>query len=239
MDVLVQIQGMVQFNDQATDVAATPYFRLEVPFRQVASLIVDGTPVEFWRVSPDTQATTGAANASGTTKGDIRFGAKFYIVRETESVPAIGLRLLYKSATGKGLEDRRFTNAPAYMVDALVAKTVLEGDGLLRRLRIMVQVGVMAWQLDYPKQDDAYDWGVALQAAVEPGLGLELQVRGYHGWDQYTSPIVAALEASYRLAPVRFLVTVNRGLSRDAPDWGVRAGLEFAFAIPYLAGPTP
>jgi len=219
-------------------VSATPYFRLEVPFRQVASLILDGTPVEFWRVSPETMATIGAANASGTTKGDIRFGAKFYVIRETESVPAIGLRLLYKSATGKDLADRRFTNAPAYMVDVLLAKTVLESDGFLRRLRIMLQGGVMAWQLDYPRQDDAFGWGCALQAALGPGLQLEFQVRGYHGWDQYSSPVVAALEASYRLTPVRFLVTVNRGLSHDAPEWGVRAGLEIAFQIPYLAGPT-
>jgi hypothetical protein len=236
-NVLVQVEGIFQFNDQATDLSFSPYFRVEIPFREVASLIVDGTPVEFWQVSPHTQAATGAANASGTTKGDLRFGAKFTIVRETDCVPAMGLRLLFKSGTGKGLEDRRFTNAPAYMIDALFAKTLVQDAGVLRRLRIMAQLGFMAWQLDYPKQDDAFDWGVAVQIGLGEAWQLETQVRAYIGWDQYTSPVVAALETSYALPPVRLIVTVTRGLSSDAPDWGIRAGLEFGFEVPYLAGP--
>jgi hypothetical protein len=85
-NVLVQVEGIFQFKDQATDRSFSPCFRVEIPFREVASIIVDGTPVEFLQASPHTQVATRAANASGTTKRDLRFGAKFTIVRETECV---------------------------------------------------------------------------------------------------------------------------------------------------------
>lgn len=238
-ELLVQVQGTVQLNDQGTDVAFAPYFRLEIPFLKVVALTFDGTPVEFWRVSPETQAATGAQNASGTTAGDIRFGARFLVIRESGWVPALGVRILTKTTTGKGLADRRFTDAPAYEIDALAARTVLEGDGFVRRLRVMLQLGFFAWQQVTATQDDAVAYGAALQAVLRPGVQLDLQVRGYTGWQGNDSPLVVGLGASYALKPVRFLLAVNRGLTTAAPNWDIRAGVEFYFRIPYLAGPEP
>jgi hypothetical protein len=234
-DALIEVVATTQFQDfQGTDTAFAPYFRIVIPFRAIAALEIDGTPVEWWQTSPEVQASRGAANASGVAKGDLRFGAKFNFVGETEGVPAISLRFFTKTTTGKSYEDRRFTNGPGYMVDALVSKTLLEGTGTLRRLRLLTELGFVAWQQGTAAQDDAFSFGAAIQARFPDGWELEAQIRGYVGWQTFDKPVLVGMTASYRFDPFRALLTVNRGITGDAPAWEIRAGFEFSFAIPFL-----
>jgi hypothetical protein len=235
---LVEVAATTQFQDlKGTDTAFAPYFRIVIAFRDIAALEIDGTPVEWWQTSAEVQAARGAASASGVAKGDLRFGAKFNFVGETEGVPAISLRFVTKTTTGKSYDDRRFTNGPGYMIDALVSKTLLEGTGTVRRLRLLGQLGFVAWQQGTAAQDDAFAFGAALQARFPGDWELEAQIRGYLGWQAYDKPVLVGMTASYAFDPFRVLLTVNRGITSDAPAWEVRAGMDFSFAIPFLQCP--
>jgi len=236
-DILVEIAGTVQFDDLVrTDTAFAPYFLLVVPFRQVAAIEFDGTPVEFWQTSAEVATARGTVHTRGTARGDIRLGAKFVLIRETEILPVFSARFLVKTATGKSYEDKRFIDAPAFFLDALASKTLLEEDGgFFRKVRVLAQLGFVTWQQGTAAQNDAISFGAAVQAVLANNLQLELQARGYVGWQEFDKPIVAGVTATYPFDCFRIFLTLNRGITMDAPKWEVRTGLVFFFEIPYLS----
>ena len=222
--------GMQLSGLDARDHAATPYLRLMVPFREAAALEVDATPVEVWRTSVATQQRLQALYRAGGTPGDVRFGARFLVLRE-RTRPALGLRLTVKSATGKGLHSRRFTNAPGYEVDVLLGKEVGTLGGA--RLRALARVGFLSWQYAQNTQDDAVAYGATLRASG-PGAAMELEWRGYAGWRFADRPSVLGLAA---IVPVRrgeLRAAVNAGVSTDAPPLELRIGWVGRFEVPAL-----
>lgn len=204
------------------DRAWAPTFRLVLPFREVAALEIDGTPAEAWSVSPATRARTGSAGASGVAPGDLRFGARFLVLAERGRRPALGLRFVVKSTTGKAVASRRFTNSPGYVIDLLAGKEL--GAAGPVRLRGVAKLGFFAWQAGVAKQDDALDYGLTLRAAGARAAAA-LEWRGYAGFRGHDRPMLAGLTGEWAARPgVRLVATVNRGLTRDAPPWEVRIG---------------
>jgi hypothetical protein len=144
--------------------------------------------------------------------------------------PALGLRLSVKSATGKGLDSRRFTNAPGYEIDLLAGKDV--GALGVSRLRALARVGFLSWQYGQNTQDDALAYGAVLRATGPDGVALELEWRGYAGWRFADRPSVLGLGA---IVPVRggeVRAAVNAGVSTDAPPLELRLGYVFRFDVP-------
>ncbi len=211
------------------DHAATPYLRLMVPFAETAALEVDGAPVEFWSTSPATQVRLAARYRADGTPGDARFGARFLLLRERAG-PALGLRFTVKSATGKGLASRRFTNAPGYAIDFLAGKNV--GTLGAARLRAFGRVGFVSWQFAQNRQDDAFAYGATLRAIGPTGAAVELEWRGYAGWRFADRPSVIGLGA---IVPVRggdLKAALNAGVTADAPPIEVRVGYVWRFDLP-------
>ncbi|BDG08254.1 hypothetical protein [Anaeromyxobacter paludicola] len=234
-DVLVSLQLAAQAADlSARDAAATPYLRVEVPFRGIAALSVDAVPVELWRVTPATQRRLQAASTRGVELGDVRFGARFLLVSEAGLRPALGIRLLTKTASGKGLENRRFTAAPAYLGDLLLGKDLASWPGGAR-VRLLAKAGFLSWQQGDGWQDDGLDYGATLQLRSAGGARLELEWRGYTGYERDDEPMLAGLTAGVPTGPVEWVLTVNRGLRHEAPPWEVRAGAVLRLPSPWRA----
>jgi len=233
-EVLVELQLATQLSDfgAARDAAATPYGRLVVPFRGVAALEFDAVPVELWRVAPDTQRRLGAAATRGVELGDVRFGARFLILAEGEAWPALGVRVFTKTASGKGLESRRFTSAPGYLGDLLVGKDLAAWSGGAGRLRLLGKLGFLSWQQGDGWQDDGIDFGATLQLQTGAGSRVELEWRGYSGYERQDRPRLVGLTAAHLTGPVEWVATANRGIGTDAPPWEVRMG-----AILHLRSP--
>ncbi|HYG68176.1 MAG TPA: hypothetical protein VD838_10970 [Anaeromyxobacteraceae bacterium] len=231
VEVEVSAAAQVSSLVGARDTAATPYFRVTVPFLGAAALEVDGVPLEVFQVSSGTQARLGASRRTGVAKGDLRVAARFLLANERVRMPALGLQLVVKSTTGKALDALRFTNAPGYAFDVLAGKDVLGTPAL--RLRAVAKLGFLAWQVAEGKQDDALNFGAALRATFRSGAALGAEVRGYTGWLEHDDPVVfgmtAAVPASRRLE-VR--ASADRGLTRDAPPLDVRLGLVVFFDAP-------
>lgn len=212
------------------DHAVTPYFRLSIPFREVAAIEIDGTPLELWRTTTATQLRLTAVSRSGQTAGDVRFGGRFLLFQEGRRMPAVGVRFLVKSATGTGLDARRFTNSPGYEVAVLTGKDVGPMGPL--RVRALARVGFLAWQFAPNRQDDALAYGAALRASLPRGDGLELDWNGYVGWRFDDRPSVLGVTGVKRWRGLDLRATLNGGLSSDAAPLEVRLGVAGAFGLP-------
>lgn len=208
----------------AQDAAGTPYVRLTVPFREVAALELDGTPFELFRTSAATGERIGARVRSGASPGDLRAGARFLVLEERGKRPALGLRLVVKSTSGKDRGARRFTNAPGYVFDVLAGKDLAAAGPV--RLRALAKLGFLAWQVADGRQDDALDYGATLRAAFASGVALSGEWRGYAGWRGDDRPMVLGLTADVPAGSrVLLRASADRGLTSDAPPLDVRLGV--------------
>lgn len=219
------------------DASATPYFRLTLPFREIAALELDGVPIELWRTTRATQERLTAVKREGSAQGDLRFGARFLVLEEGRRTPAFGLRFVVKSTTGKDLESRRFTNAPGYLVDFLTGKDLGAWRG--SRLRVLTSLGLLVWQFAPDRQDDALAYGATLRATRPGGAALALEWRGYVGWRFDDRPSILGLTASVPAGAMALGATLNAGLSSDAPPLEVRLGVVRRFEMPGIAQARP
>jgi hypothetical protein len=217
---------------RARDASVTPYLGLMAPFFGFAALELDAIPVELWRVSPETQQRLGASRARGTARGDIRFGARFTLLDERKLLPAIGLRFVTKTTTGKSFEDKRFTDAPAYVLDALLGKTLPISLGPFQHVRVLAKAGFTAWQQGSDWQDDAVDLGATLRLRTSRGTFFDLEWRGYWGYERFDRPSLVGVTLGHPMASTVDLAgTINRGLTGDAPPWELRLGMIVHFDI--------
>jgi hypothetical protein len=226
-----QVSGLVE----ARDAAATPYFRVTVPFREVAALELDGVPLELFQISSATQARLDARQRAGMAPGDIRFGARFLLADEGRRRPALGVRLVVKSTTGKALESLRFTNAPGYLFDLLAGKDLRAARPV--SLRALGKVGFLAWQVGEGRQDDAVDFGATLRALFVSGVSLAAEFRGYAGWRGDDKPLLLGITAgipAWQRLEVR--ATADYGLTPDAPPLDVRLGFVLFLDAPEFGG---
>jgi hypothetical protein len=232
-DLEVEVSATVQVSSliAARDAAATPYFRVTVPFHDVAAIELDGVPLELFQVSSETQARLGARQRAGITPGDIRVGARFLLLNERRQRPALGVQLIVKTTTGKGLDALRFTNAPGYIFDLLAGKDLLAARPVA--LRALAKVGFLAWQVGEGRQDDAVDFGATLRAGFASGVSLAAELRGYAGWREDDEPVVLGITASVPAArSLEVRAAVDHGLTRDAPPVEVRLGFVLSLDPP-------
>lgn len=229
LELSAQTQASSPF--AARDAAATPYFRVTVPIGGVGALEVDGVPLELFQVSSATQARLGARQRAGVAPGDLRVAARFQLADERRRSPALGVQVVVKTTTGKGLDALRFTNAPGYTFDLLAGKDLLTTPPLT--LRALAKLGFLAWQVGEGRQDDAVDFGATLRARFASGVSLAAELRGYAGWREDDTPIalgfIAAIPAA-RWVEVR--TSAAHGLTRDAPPVEARLGLVFYLGTP-------
>jgi hypothetical protein len=231
----LEMSAAAQFSSlvAARDAAATPYFRVTLPFGEVAALEVDGVPVELFQISSATQARIDARRRAGVAAGDLRAGARFLLAGEGRHRPALGVRLVVKSTTGKALDSLRFTNAPAYLFDLLAGKDLGRAGPVT--LRALGKLGFLAWQIAHDRQDDALNFGATLRATFRSGASLAAELRGYAGWRGDDKPVVLGVTAGLpaRGGRVELRASADGGLTPDAPPLDVRLGVVLFFDPPF------
>lgn len=233
--VTTEVAAATHFTGRGTaDRAYAPQFQVVVPFLGSAALEVLGTPLEVWSVSPSTRDRFGGHSLSGVSKGDIDFGARFNFFGESARRPSFTLRLLTKSTTGKDLFERRFTDAPGYAVELLASKTLATSGGRVRRVRVLAKLGFLSWSQEQGLQDDAINYGFAVDTRFARGTELRVELRGYQGYQVHDKPMLASLRVLQPLGSRLAVFTgLNRGLRADAPEWELRGGLRLGLDSPF------
>lgn len=221
------VAGQLSWPRKDTDVSYTLPFRLEYPFVRRAALWVEGTPLEGYSYSLATQRAWAPSRPAGVTPGDVTFGSRFVLFPGKGWLPALGVRVVVKTATGEDLRTRRFLDAPAYQFDALVGERFQLEGGRLGLLELSASVGFLAWQQGTSGQNDAVAGSGRLRWAHEH-LALRLEVRGYAGWQGADRPLVGVLGAEWKVAAPLSLELVGTRSFVDPPGFELRLGVRLS-----------
>lgn len=212
------------------DTSLLPYWRLVTPFGKYISTYFEGSIVELWWSSPQTREEWVLPRDKGVAKADLRFGFKILLADLGETLPKIGFRAFTKTTTGKGYEERRFTDGPAYLLEFLVAeKFPIEAFDL----SLLGMGGYWIWQQGEAGQNDAITWGLTLSGTFFKRLMLDVGMRGYVGWQKDDKPVILATKLGVLISDwFELSGTFNVGF-RDAPRYeGI---LQFGFRLPAIA----
>lgn len=171
------------------DTSFLPYFRLITPFGKWISTYFEGSIVEFWWSSAQTREEWGLVNTQGIAKADLRFGFKLLLADLGEELPKVGFRAFTKTTTGKGFQERRFTDSPGYLMEFLVGeKFPVKLKGL--ELQALAMGGYWIWQQGEAGQNDCLTWGLAVNTRVLERLSAQVELRGYVGWQKNDKPVI-------------------------------------------------
>lgn len=221
------------------DSSLVPTFRLAAPFGKWVTAYLEGTPIEAWWSSAQTRADWALPRSEGVGKGDIRFGVKLMFLDLGADKPKLGLRAVTKTTTGKDYAARRFTDAPAYLIDFLFGHRFVLGDTL--HLDLVSTLGFWAWQQGTAGQNDAIHFALGGRLRWQDLATLALEARGYVGWQRAEdAPIVVSARAAFDLGRyVELGVTANVGFI-DAPRAEARLDLTFKLPgiLPVILGTT-
>jgi hypothetical protein len=221
--------GVAYQQGRLDDRSFTPTFRLSAPFTKWVTVVFEGAPLEVWWASPRTAAEWQLTSTQGVSKADIRFGVKFSLIDFGASKPKIAFRAVTKTTTGKSFEERRFINAPGYLLDGIIGQRFIVNPNLV--IDLFATGGFFAWQQGSNGQNDAVHVALALAVRIGNRLDLEWQGRAYFGWQRNAdTPIVSSLRVGIELASFCQLSgTLNLGFL-DAPR--VEARLDATFRLP-------
>ncbi len=226
---LARIGGAAQWG-RRNDVSFTPTFRLAAPFGKWVTAIFEGTPVEVWWSSPETRSEWALPRDRGVSKGDIRFGVKLLLADFGPALPKIAFRAMTKTTTGKDYDARRFTDAPGYLLELLAGERFFNIPGLT--IDVYAGLGYWIWQQGSAGQNDAVHWSLAGALRALDRLNLELQIRGYAGWQRDDKPLLIGVRVGVDVT--HFLeigATCNVGFI-DAPR--LEGRLDLSFRLPAL-----
>ncbi len=177
-------------------------------------------PASEWRLT----------QTQGLAKADIRFGFKVLLADAGEDLPKLGFRAITKATTGKGIEVRRFIDGPAYLLDVLLGQRLHASNGVV--VDVCTSIGYWIWQQQADGQNDAVHWAISSAVRPQPRLNLELQLRGYIGWQQNDKPMLLSLQSGFLLTDfLELAATVNVGFN-DAPR--LEGRLDLRFRLPSL-----
>jgi len=242
VDIAFDVQVATQFDSSLENVAGVPYFKLTVPFARRVVLATWGTPLELWRVDAETQQDRGTPDRSGVSRGDLYFGGLFVLVPEGGWWPSIATHYAVKTTTGKSFNNRRFTDAPAYVIEAAFGKDVPIPDPpeWLTRLRVLGKFGFFSWQQLTETQNDAFTYGIAVAATFADTLDATLDWRGYRGGqgDAPDEPMLLGLELGLKGEVIDWVAVANFGF-KHAPPFEVRLGFRVHFEanlLPWESG---
>lgn len=210
-------------------------FSVEVPFpiwsdeESWASLRISNQ-AEQWKVGPTTQARLGIPDSSGSELGDINVSTKLRILDETETRPAISLRVGIKTANGDDT-NKRYTNTAGYAFTALAAKNVYEDlDSFMKKVRIIGNLGFAAWDDSANTQNDVVLYGLAMQCELPDDFYTAFSLEGSVGWRENDKPMSAGLELGHWFSDSTVCyVSGHAGLTDDADDFGFLVGMRYLF----------
>lgn len=205
------------------DHSLVPSFRLEAPFGKWVTLVSEGIPMEWWSVGDRTARAWDLSQRSGLSKGDLRFGVKVLAVDGGDRFPSLAIRQNTKTTTGKNYYNRRFTNAPAYLLDGIFGHRFVFPD--VGRIELWATIGFLAWQQGANGQNDALTWSGTVAFRWKNEGHVRAEFRGYTGWQKGSTPRVVSVGGEWPFTEhVGAYATANVGLL-DAPALDAHLGL--------------
>jgi len=166
--------------DPRGDMTVNPFFSVFVPIHPIAAFTVFSRPGEYFRTTDEMQMKRHAEDNSGFTRGDLYFQGMLHPVSyERGGLFDAAFHLTLKTTTGKGLENARHINAPAYFFDWTFARPIFQAGSLDIIARALI--AFCAWQVNVNEQNDAVGYGIQFEFS-KPSFRFTIDGAGYYGW---------------------------------------------------------
>ena len=150
------VTGTLAGND-AKDRTKAPTFRLSIPmWTDRVALSVWGEIFEWYEDTPKTREmrrVDPGLQLKRYDAGNIYFSFDILALREKKFIPSVTLRAAMQTASGDDYEYAHHYDAPGYFFDAAVGKSFKTGK--LGSIRVSASSGLLCWQVDRGRQNDA------------------------------------------------------------------------------------
>ncbi len=218
----------------ATDYAATFGFKLVIPlWTERANLSAYGQFHEWYWDTPEVRAVRRVDPKyalNGNCAGDVYISMDMRVLNESKYVPRTTVRATIKTASGDDYEKARYFDAPGYIFDACLTKTVpFACDVFFKCISASFNFGFVCWQTDMGCQNDAFLFAGSVELDtkyVNASVDLGKFSGREHYFDQPTS-----LKVRLEVLPEKRLnpfVLYQKGL-KDWPFRQIRGGLTYTF----------
>lgn len=165
------------------DFTQNSFVQLNVPLAHVASFHIWWVPSEYFQT--DTlirdMRLGRTREARGWSTGDVYVSTQIQLLKNHSYLPDFVLGATLKTASGRRLEDSRFTNTPGYYFDMNGGKTYALSESSFIRPHAMAGLYVYQTHRNDQFQNDAFLWGLGLQW-IHPQWDIQCQVAGYLGY---------------------------------------------------------
>lgn len=232
-----------QSGDFTSDIGLKYYHR----FDKIA-VFAEITALEYYQIS-DTiirnDRKIRSENPQGLVPGDLVFGTKIQLLEHHRFLPDLVLESVFRTASGRGTEDARYTDAPGYYFNLNFGKDLLPKN-YANSLRFNAYLGFYAWQTNLSQyyQNDALLLAAGFSYRAHP-LVLKASIDTYSGYIgkknhpvvavsgkpivyQGDKPVLLRLEAAYSKDELEYFMRFQKGL-RDFPYSALSIGFQWNF----------
>lgn len=207
------------------------YFKVEVPLLpKLISFKLWTTLLENYHVTEAVKEEREMEGPlAGGAYGDIYVQTRISIFKETKNIPAIILNSTLRTASGTAFHRRRYFNTPGYYFDVEAGKSFDLHNSVIRKIRVVTDLGFLCWETTNSTQDDAplFEAKVILENRI---FQLEGSFGGYSGWmrdgDQ---PLVWRIKLVKPTKIFDYFVQYQNGVN-DFPYHQIRIGVNYRIA---------
>ncbi len=214
------------------DMTVGPFAKISLPlFSERVSLSVWMPVMEWYSSTPQRLATCRVheenldAAMRGHQAGDVYVSTDIVLLEESVRRPAVAVRAAVKTASGGQFELARTYDAPGYFFDVAMGKTFTFNT--TTTLRLAVNTGLLCWQTDRGRQDDAVQYGLLLRLC-SGRFSLEETLSGYVGWEVGDKPMVFASRVAWQCGSFEPFAMYQYGIM-DYPFHQLRVGVVYYF----------
>ncbi|MFC2118399.1 hypothetical protein ACFLTI_08000 [Bacteroidota bacterium] len=151
----------------------------------------------------------------GLAMGDFYFGTHIQLFRDHKVMPDMVFRLVCKTASGIGLAEARYTDAPGYYLDINFGKNIRKfGSGKVQS-RFTGMMGFFSWQtyLKNNRQNDAFIYGAGLLLSHKK-WEFHNNVSGYVGYMRLgDQPMIFRSDFTFKAKKTDFRIGYRWGIN--------------------------
>jgi len=183
VDSNLSLQFSNDFYGSEGDFTYNTFAQINIPLKDLVSFHVWWVPMEYFETDTLVRDLRmgRTQEARGWNTGDVYVSTQIQIVKNHALLPDLTLASTLKTASGRGLGDSRFTNAPAYYFDLHAGKNFDVFQNWVIRPHAMAGLYVYQTNRDDQFQNDAFLWGLGFQL-YNNHWDIRIQSAGYIGY---------------------------------------------------------
>ena len=229
------------------DWTADVFARVHIPlFTERVNLTLWMPVQEWYAMTPERQRTCRLQDTvpmTGHEAGDVYVSTDIQVWKARKWSPDVMLRAAIKTASGGSFEKARYYDNPGYFFDLSVGKSLYFGAGkqfpyadsadAKVELRFAGSAGLLCWQTDNGRQNDAVMYGLQMLLRSEY-VSLRAVWSGYVGWENDGDrPMVVKARLAGHAKGFEPFAEYQYGI-KDYPFHMVRVGLAYNINVPAL-----